>query len=222
MIFSDSITGRVLWFKFIKSETKSEYLEGLLFLLKRGFTILSVTIDGKRGIPSVFNTDLISQTLQQQGVTLSYVLAPIPIQICQFHIQKRISTLLTNHPQTEAGKVLKQINDNFIKNRLTEKQLGRTLALYIRAYYSFLTERNEQGKYKHDRVIKTIRTYHMNFKYLFTYQRYSHLNIPNTTNHIDGGINTKIKELVRQHRGMNIQRRNKLIAKLLVNLGRKG
>jgi len=211
MIFTDSITGRVLWFKFITSETKLEYLEGLLFLLKRGFTILSVTIDGKRGIPAVFS----SKTLGQQGI----VCEPIPIQLCQFHVQKRISTLLTNHPQTDAGKQLKQINDNFIKNRLTEQQLGRTLGLYVRMNYNFLIERNEQGEYKHIRIIRALKTYHRSFKYLFTYQDYPNINIPNTTNHIDGGINTKIKELVRQHRGMSLGRRNKLIAILLNSLG---
>ena len=54
--------------------------------------------------------------------------------------------------------------------------------------------------------------------YLFTYQDYPNLNIPNTTNHIDGGINPKLKELNRKHRGMRIDRRNKLLVKLLYNL----
>lgn len=55
-------------------------------------------------------------------------------------------------------------------------------------------------------------------KYLFTFQHYPALKIPNTTNDIDGGVNTKLKDLVRRHRGMNIQRRNKLLVKLLYNL----
>jgi len=54
LIFLDSITSQVIWFKFISSETKLEYQEGLNHLLKFGFEMLSVTIDGRIGIPSVF------------------------------------------------------------------------------------------------------------------------------------------------------------------------
>ena len=53
---------------------------------------------------------------------------------------------------------------------------------------------------------------------LFTFQQYPELNIPNTTNHIDGGINTKLKDLNRRHRGMKQSRRNKLFVNLLYNL----
>jgi hypothetical protein len=54
--------------------------------------------------------------------------------------------------------------------------------------------------------------------YLFTHQKYPELSIPNTTNSIDGGINTKLKDLNRRHRGMNTARRNKLLVNLLYNL----
>jgi len=191
----------VLWFKFIESEKKEHYLEGLKFLIEKGFTILSVTIDGRRGIASVFSK--------------------YPVQVCQFHVQKRVSTLLTKNPRTNEGKELKQINDLFIKNRLTEKQLGRTLALFCKRNHAFLTERNEQGNYKHYRIIQALRCYKRNMKYLFTFQKYSNLNIPNTTNHIDGGINPKLKELNRIHRGMRVDRRNKLLTLLLLNLKKK-
>lgn len=204
MIFFDSISKSVIWHKFIESETKDNYLEGLNYLLEKGFKILSVTIDGRKGIPGLFE------------------LKGIPVQICQFHIQKRVSVLLSKNPRSLAGKELKQINDLFIKNKLTEQELGRTLALYIRRHYSFLIEKNDEGKYKHQRVIKALRTYKRNMKYLFTFQQEKQqnpsTNIPNTTNHIDGGINRKLKELNRNHRGMRIDRRNKLLIKLLYNL----
>jgi len=53
---------------------------------------------------------------------------------------------------------------------------------------------------------------------LFTYQEFPNQNIPNTTNHVDGGVNTKLKDLVKRHRGMKIERRNKLLGNLLYNL----
>jgi hypothetical protein len=59
---------------------------------------------------------------------------------------------------------------------------------------------------------------------IFTYQtinqRLGNNLIPNTTNSLDGGVITKIKELVRNHRGMNLQRRNKLIVFLLNSIGK--
>ncbi len=55
-------------------------------------------------------------------------------------------------------------------------------------------------------------------KYLFTFQKHPTLNIPNTTNHIDGGVNTKLKDLVRRHKDMTIARRSKLLINLLYNL----
>jgi hypothetical protein len=133
-------------------------------------------------------------------------------------VQKRVRTLLTQNPRSHAGKELKQINGLFIKNRFTEADFGKTLALYCRRNSDFLSERNDQGRYKHQRLIKALRCFKRNMKQIFVFQKLPQLNIPNTTNDIDGGINTKLKDLNRRHRGMNIQRRNKLLVNLLYNL----
>jgi hypothetical protein len=125
---------------------------------------------------------------------------------------------LTQNPRIMEGKELKQINSLFIKNKLTEKELGKSLVLYCKRNYQFLTQRNDQGDYKHDQLIKALKCFKRNMKHLFTYQQHPILNIPNTTNHLDGGINTKLKDLVRRHRGMRIDRRNKLLVNLLYNL----
>jgi len=39
---------------------------------------------------------------------------------------------------------------------------------------------------------------------------------------VDGGVNTKLKELDRRHRGMKIDRRNKILVKLLYDLKGNG
>lgn len=201
LIFFDAISKQVLWHKFIESETKENYLEGLKYLEEKRFEIQSVTIDGRRGIPVIFGK--------------------YPVQICQFHIQKRIRTLLTQNPRSEAGKELKEINSLFVKNRLMEQELGETLALYCRRNYHFLVEKNEEGKYKHTRIIQALKCFKRNIKYIFTFQKYPDLEIPSTSNHVDGGVNTKLKELNRLHKGMRTDRRNKLLVNLLYNLGEK-
>ena len=135
-----------------------------------------------------------------------------------FIFKKTIRTLVTKKPNKWWREELKNINSLFIQNRLAEKELGKTLALYCRRNYHFLIEKNDQGEYKHNRIIRALKTYKRNLKYLFTYQEYLDPNIPNTTNHVDGGVNPKLKELNRKHRGMRIDRRNKLLTILLYNL----
>ena len=85
----------------------------------------------------------------------------------------------------------------FIKNRLTEKKLGKTLTLFCKRNYHFLSKKNEENKYKHNRIIQALRYFKHNIKYLFMYQKYLKLSIPNITNHIDDGVNTKLKNLNR-------------------------
>ena len=189
----------MLWFKFIQSETKENYLEGLNFLLEKGFEILSVTIDGRRGIPQLFRK--------------------YPVQVCQFHIQKRILNKTTLNPQSECGKKLKYVATHFICERWTREKFTTEIKSILEEFHQFLTEKNNNNQYVHRQLRSALFGIKLALPYLFTYQDYSELNIPNTTNHIDGGINPKLKELNRQHRGMRVDRRNKLLVKLLCDLG---
>jgi len=189
-----------LWFKFIQSETKENYLEGLNFLLQKGFEILSVTIDGRRGIAQLFNK--------------------YPVQVCQFHVQKGILNRTTLNPKTECGKRLKYIATHFICDRWTKEKFTTEIQNILQEFNSFLTEKNENNQYVHRRLRSALFGIKLALPYLFTYQYFPKLKIANTTNHIDGGVNPKLKELNRQHRGMRVDRRNKLLVKLLSDLGR--
>lgn len=199
LIFSDSNTGRVLWFKFIESETKSEYLEGLRFLKEKGVKILSVTIDGKTGIKDVFRH--------------------LPVQVCQFHVQKTILKKTTLKPQTECGKELKHVSMSFINQRWSKDKFEKEILTLLQKHQKFLKEKNENNQYQHKNLRSAFYTIKLALPNLFIHQEHKNLNIPNTTNHIDGGINPKIKRLVDLHRGMKIERRNVLISNLLVGLG---
>jgi hypothetical protein len=103
MVFVDAITGQVIWTKFVKSETNADYQEGLDYLKSRGFEILGVVSDGRRGLARIFSK--------------------YPYQICQFHIQKGVSVLLTRNPKSDAGKDLKMLNDAFVKEKWTYTQI---------------------------------------------------------------------------------------------------
>lgn len=158
----------------------------------RGFEILSVTTDGRRGLARIFHK--------------------YPYQICQFHIQKGISTLLTKFPRSHAGRDLNEINKIFIKDRLTEQELGKKLAEYTHQHSDFLTEKsdNDLSKFKHQRLLKALRKYKNNMKHLFTFQT-NPIEFKNTTNNLDGGLFSPLKQLLNNHRGLNKERRCKLI-----------
>jgi hypothetical protein len=197
----DAWTGQVLWIKFIESESKKEYQEGLKYLEELGFDIMSVTIDGRRGIPFVFNK--------------------YPVQICQFHIQKNILKRTTLKPKTDCGKILKQIGKEFIKVRWSEVDFELLYDMVKTDFKEFLKEKNENNQFKHRQLRSAMTGIKIALPYLFTSANNPQLKIPNTTNHIDGGINPKLKALVRDHRWMKISRRNKLIEELLWSLGQK-
>jgi len=54
----------------------------------------------------------------------------------------------------------------------------------------------------------------INLPYLFTYQKHPELNIPNTTNALDGCF-AYLKELVRVHRGVSQTLKRKIILEIL-------
>ena len=58
-------------------------------MLKLGYTIQSVTLDGKRGLNKAFKD--------------------IPIQMCHFHQKKIVQRYITMKPKLEAGLALKKI-----------------------------------------------------------------------------------------------------------------
>jgi len=83
----------------------------------------------------------------------------------------------------------------------------------------FLKERtvnHETGKwfYTHKRLRSAYRSLKTNLPYLFTYQKYPKLNIPNTTNSLDGTF-SNFKSLLRMHKGLTRARRYKVICEIL-------
>lgn len=200
IVFVDSVTREVLWAKFVKGETNSNYQEGLNYLESRGFEILGVVSDGRKGLARIFSKH--------------------PYQICQFHIQKGVSTLLTRNPKSQAGKDLKQFNDTFIKLKLVKSQFLEQIEIYLKTHQDYFNEMLELDpkQYKHQRLRKAVNKYKNNLKYMFTHQEQNSIHInefPNTTNKIDGGVFSPLKRLVNNHPGTTKPRRKNLIIEFL-------
>lgn len=192
MVFKDSITGVILLKKYVKQETNLLYLEGIEEITRRGITVQSIICDGRRGLFSLF--------------------ANIPMQYCQFHQVKTIRIYLTKKPKLQASKELWELTLLLSKTD-KERFIGSLEAWYSR-WETFLNERriDEEGKnrYVHKRLRSAYRSLKTNLPWLFTWYDFIELDIPNTTNAIDGHF-SGLKNKLRNHNGLSQKRKMKLI-----------
>ncbi len=196
-VFREPNLKKNLWWKFTDYERSKVYEQGKRHLEKNNFIIRAVILDGRRGVRRVFND--------------------IPVQMCHFHQRQIVRRYLTNRPKLEASIELKKIVStlaNTDENIFTDK-----LNEWYKRWKTFLKEKTtnpETGKwcYTHKRVRSAYRSLKTNLPYLFTYQKYPELNIPNTTNSLDGFFNS-LKSKLNVHRGLSRMRAKKVIVELL-------
>ena len=204
---------KVISWKFVQRETYASWKDFFLEL---------------KGHPSVIVCD------GQKGMlkAIKKIFPRVIIQRCQFHILQRTRILLTRNPETIAAVMLKKIVEHISKIE-TRKQLKIWLEDYLnwrsqydeflkeRTYYEFDTEyiyKNFiKGKrkwfYTHKRLRGAVYLVKKALPNLFYYL--DNKNIPNTTNHVEGGINSHLKLILRLHRGLPIDKRKYLVANFL-------
>lgn len=186
-----------LYWTEVASETAGAYREGRQILESLDYRFEAMVLDGRRGIKEVFSD--------------------IPVQICQFHQIQAINRYLTRRPKLEAGKELRAIALTLAE--LTESILNILLTEWHEKWKEFLKERTysedkKHWQYTHRRIRAAYRSLKTNLPYLFTYQYYPNLNIPNTTNSLDGSF-SHLKDLIGLHRGLKRQRRWRIIQEVL-------
>lgn len=180
-------------------ETKEAYAGLRQNIEQKGFTLLAVVLDGRTGIPKVFQD--------------------IPVQICQFHQLQIVKRKLTLKPETEAGQTLLTIT--FTLAHTTEIVLQKQLDDWIEKYEDFINEKTyilgtRRWRYTHRRVRSAYQSLRRNLPSLFVYQKYPELNIPNTTNSLDG-FWSRLKNLLSAHRGKSKERLKKIVEEILRN-----
>ena len=194
MVFRDSLEKENLIWKHIEKEKVEDYLQLKLFLEKKGYVVQGVVIDGKRGVPRAFSN--------------------IPVQICQFHQVKTITTKLTRKPKLEAGVELRKIS--LTLTTATKEKFKEGLKEWYEKWEDFLNEKTlnpetRRKHFTHKRLRSAYSSLNRNLDYLFTYQKYPKLNIPNTTNSLDGGVFSHMKKLLKNHNGLRNDLREKLV-----------
>jgi len=177
----------------LRHETKLEYQLARSDLEKKGYTLLAVVLDGRRGIPRVFDGIL--------------------VQICHFHQWKIVRKYLTLRPKLGSHKALLAIAGTIAKS--TESEMRTMLEKFAVDFKNDLEEKHvcsHCGKpvYTHRKLRSAYRSLTTNLPFLYTYQKYPELNIPNTTNSLDG-LWSALKLHVNAHRGLRFDRRFKVI-----------
>ncbi len=179
--------------------TIAEYFKARRTVEDGGVRILAVVIDGRPGERELFRD--------------------VPVQMCHFHQKAIINRYLTRRPKLDAGKELR----NIVMKRCqtTESAFSDALSQWYDRWQNFLKERtiNPESRhwhYTHKKLRAAHRSLKTNLPSLFTYQKHPKLNIPNTTNSLDGFF-AHLKDLLRVHRGLKKDLKDKIIADFLQN-----
>jgi len=193
MLFKDDITKENLLKYYVKYETNLVYQQGIEELKRRGFNILAIVCDGRKGLALSFKD--------------------IPVQMCQFHQSAIIKRYLTKKPKLKASQELMKVVEMMT---ITDKEsfIG-ALGLWHEKWEPFLNERTinpitKKTFYTHKKLRSAYNSLKYNLPWLFTWYDYYELKIPNTTNAIDGHF-SDLKNKLRNHNGLTIKRKMKFI-----------
>lgn len=196
LVVRDPNKSENVWCKEFYSESTYAYQVAYQELSEQGFEIVSITGDGRVALPFLF---------------------PVPIQMCHFHQKQIIVRCTTLHPKLEAGQEILAIVDTLTH---TDKKLfTRAFDAWCLKWNVFLDEKTlspDTGKkqFTHRKLRRARSSIKRNLHFLFTYLTYPKLNIPNTTNSLDGSF-AKVKTARRVHTGLRRDRLIKLMLSLL-------
>ena len=191
-------TKQNLAWRYVKSERKESYQDLCNEIESKGYTIAAAVIDGKYGLKEVF--------------------LDVPVQICQFHQKMILRRYLTQNPRLKAAQELKTLTSEL--TRISESEFRENFRKWDNKWSTFLKEKtfhpDGSWSYTHRRIRSARKSIKRHLPYLFTYQNYPELDIPNTTNDIES-MNSKIKDLLRIHRGYSKKLKDKIINEILSN-----
>jgi len=193
----------VVYFKEVKTELVGDFREGIYALKAANYSIMSITIDGRRGYIN----------------NIRKIFKNVPIQMCLFHQKAIVRRYITDRPRSKCGNDLKELMHLVCKPERQQEFIDEFYLLQDQYRY-FLNQRNELGSYKHSALRSAFRSINSNMMYLFTYTDCKSSNIPSTNNHLEGMFG-HIKERVKIHRGLAKDRKKKAVRFLLGNWGRK-
>ena len=144
-------------------------------------------------------------------------------QRCTFHVFSQVKRYTTGNPKTPAGMELYILAKDLLhlKDQAEMEKWVHRFMDWMERYRDFLSQmtRDENGQLRptHERLLKArnslIRLVREGT--MFTYLDEDLLGeierIPATNNQIEGGVNARLRAMLRDHRGLNIERRIKAV-----------
>ena len=139
--------------------------------------------------------------------------ADIPVQLCHFHQVKTVNRYLTRKPKTAAAQDLRELVLTLKSSN--RHQFESALNDWFGRHKSFWNERSihpETGKshYTHKRLRSAYNSLKRNLDYLFAFERFAELDIPKTTNFLEGRFGD-MKRKLRCHQGMRKENKVRFI-----------
>ncbi len=180
-------------------ETYAHYCMALDALAGFGVRPKACVIDGVTGLAGV---------LEERGLLIQY---------CQFHQIKTINSYLTRNPVLEPNIELRKIALSLTHAK--RQVFIANFNSWFRKYRSWLNEKTrnpDTGKleYSHQKTRSAVHSIQKNFPYLYTFEQYPDLNIPNTNNTLEG-VNSAIKHKLNHHRGAKKDLKTQLVRDFL-------
>lgn len=191
----------VSW-SFAKRECYESWHSFFLTLQCNGVTPKFVVCDGQRGLLKA----------------LFEVWPRVLIQRCLIHVVRQAKLWLTQNPRTNAGQGLRHIVCALLKvrTRRQKRRWLRSFRSWMKRYRLFLKERSvnpnnpKRWWYTHRKLRATRSLINNSLPDLFRF--ISDCSVPRTSNHVEGGINSRLKDLLRLHRGLKPRHQQVLAA----------
>lgn len=181
----------------VSFETTYCYQLAMQKLTQRGFVISALVGDGK--------------------IAVSWLFKGLPSQMCHFHQKQIVIRCITLNPQLPAGVELLAVINTLTLS--TEAEFTKLLTDWCEKWDAFLKEKSLNEKtgrltYTHRKLRSARDSIKRHLPYLFTFERYPELNIPNTTNSLDGSFG-KVKKSIGVHAGLSREQKMKMVMTLL-------
>ncbi|MBK7098220.1 MAG: hypothetical protein IPH58_07525 [Sphingobacteriales bacterium] len=193
MVFKDSLSNKILLKRYVKYETNQQYLDGIKEICRRGISVQSIVCDGRIGLFGLFDG--------------------ISIQMCQFHQIQIINRYLTRKHKMPAAIELRLLALYLTKTN--KVSFTQRLLQWQDKWEECLKEgtvnpQTGKSNYTHKRLRSAWLSLRRNMPWLFIYEDYAELMIHNTTNAL-GGIFSDLKNKLRNHNGLSMKRKKRLI-----------
>jgi hypothetical protein len=197
LLVKDAATAQNLFAAPLENETIALYKAAINELQQHNCRVQAIVCDGRRGLFNAFGD--------------------IPVQMCQFHQIAIVRRYLTRHPKLPALKHLWRLTTAL--RRLKEANFSLALQRWHDRWLPFLNERvsnpkTTRSRYAHPRPRSAFLSLKRNLPWLFTCLRHPSLQIPNTTNLIDGHF-ADLKTKLRNHNGLSPKHRLNLVLRFL-------